>query len=685
MVGSVGPGALPRRARAWLLTSFAVAGASLALAFLSLPRGLDGPDLALVLGGAALATSAMFFLQIRPLTLPWARERIAIQPDEAVLVAALWFLPGGAPVAIATAATLLAQAASRKPPLKASFNASTVTFAACAAWLSFEGLLALGVPRLIAIAPAPFVFTAVSQGAVALMLTLVARRPARDVLGASLAKSIVIAGGSGALLGGLTIALLGVHWLGLAIVVGLALVFHRAMAAEYRHESELAARRALHRAMDRLAGTSDEDEIVGAVYEACCEAFPLREFQVHLAQPGRAPRTWTLPASAPSQEAIAHMRVPLVSARGERVGMMTLLVADRGRRRLKDDRELAAVFAGYLAAAMGQAEALRLHAEAKQRLADVFDAAPDPILVVGPRGELAQANLAALSAFGKRVPTIGEDGVASTADGRQFEFVASPVGLDGGSFGAILLGRDVTARRRTEELLRRNERLSAMGTLVAGVAHEINNPLMYIEGHLQIALSELRQAAPDQDALRDAIEISLKGARRIEFISRGLRAVARSAPARQEPVSVNRIVEEVANLLRGGLPANVALVVDLDPTDPFVHGDPHELHQVVVNLARNAVDAVAPDGGCVTLATGAPGGAAEIVVRDDGPGVPPDARARLFTPFYTTKADGTGLGLAITHSLVQAHRGELTLESEPGEGATFRVRIPRPLLAPRNP
>jgi len=421
-----------------------------------------------------------------------------------------------------------------------------------------------------------------------------------------------------------------------------------------------------------------------AVHEACREAFALRRFEVRIQHMGRAARTWVLPPDAPEQRAdVSYLRAPLVTATGARVGEMVLTVDARGRRRLKEDQELLAIYAGYLAAAAGQAEALRLLAEAKQQLVDVFDAAPDPIVVVDGHSKRVHSNHAALSAFGDVVPRIGEDATATTPDGRVFEFTAAQLALPGGTQGAILMARDVTERRRAEELLRRHERLSSLGTLVAGVAHEINNPLMYIEGHLELALAELDETEPDRAQLKEAIGIALNGARRIEFISKGLRAVARSAPARQEPVRLNQVVEEVANLLRAALPPNVALVVDVDPADPVVQGDPSELHQVVVNLARNAIEAVAPAGGHVALTTRDRDGVAEIEVSDDGPGVPPEARAKLFTPFYTTKAEGTGLGLAITHSLVQAHRGELVLESEPAQGATFRVRIPRPLMAPR--
>lgn len=255
--------------------------------------------------------------------------------------------------------------------------------------------------------------------------------------------------------------------------------------------------------------------------------------------------------------------------------------------------------------------------------------------------------------------------------------------------------RDITDRKRLEHeaeeqraRMGRNERLSALGTLVAGVAHEINNPLTYITGNVELALMDIAQAeealvgssktAPDLGETRRALTSSLQGAERIARITKALRAVARSpAAAEREPVKLNQVARNVEELVRVGVPASVDLEVETCDDDPEVMGAAAELHQVLLNLTRNAIDATQQKGGRVRIRCGVAGANAILEVADDGPGISQEAMTQLFTPFYTTKIEGTGLGLSIVHRIVGDHGGDISVRSAPGRGASFTVMLPR--------
>lgn len=238
-------------------------------------------------------------------------------------------------------------------------------------------------------------------------------------------------------------------------------------------------------------------------------------------------------------------------------------------------------------------------------------------------------------------------------------------------------------REKTRELLARRERLTALGTLVAGVAHEVNNPLTYLAGNMQLAHAKLRALTPlpqdraSVERIDRLLATSIEGADRIAKIVRALRAATRvSVEGGSELVRLNAIAANVHELMLTSVPPTLELRLDLAPEDPAVVGKGSELHQVLLNLATNAVQAMGARRGAVTIETRAIEGEAHLVVKDDGPGIPDDVRARLFTPFFTTKPDGTGLGLNIAHAIARDHGGDVEVESRVGGGALFRVRLP---------
>jgi signal transduction histidine kinase len=229
------------------------------------------------------------------------------------------------------------------------------------------------------------------------------------------------------------------------------------------------------------------------------------------------------------------------------------------------------------------------------------------------------------------------------------------------------------------EALKEQSRLAALGTMSAGLAHEIRNPLAGIKGAAQYL--QALDAEPEELEFLDVI---VSETDRLNAVVSSFLDYARHFNLNREPCSLNDLVDQVLSLIHAeGLPAGVELSTSMDPDLPELPVDGLKLRQVFLNLLRNALQAL-PDGGRVHVSsylgrmksTGLP--AVVVAVSDDGGGVPAQNLEKLFVPFYTTKVKGTGLGLPICQRIVRAHLGELNVESQPGAGATFYVRIPTP-------
>ena len=266
--------------------------------------------------------------------------------------------------------------------------------------------------------------------------------------------------------------------------------------------------------------------------------------------------------------------------------------------------------------------------------------------------------------------------------------------------------------KRAESQLVQAEKLSSLGRMVAGVAHEINNPLAFVInnvavlrrdlGHVIELLHLYRQADPilaDHDPallervdtaaaegdlayvlenLGSLVDRSGEGLKRIQRIILDLRNFARLDESERKEVDLNEGIRTTAFLIDGRAAAQrVELVLDFTPLRP-VTCYPAQINQVVLNLLNNALDAC-PDGGKVTVGTRLTPREVEIHVVDTGPGIEPSIRDKIFEPFFTTKpvGRGTGLGLSISYGIVQAHGGRIDLDSSPGRGAHFIVRLPQ--------
>lgn len=238
--------------------------------------------------------------------------------------------------------------------------------------------------------------------------------------------------------------------------------------------------------------------------------------------------------------------------------------------------------------------------------------------------------------------------------------------------------------RRDTELLRMSrqlalsEKLASLGTLIAGVSHEINNPVGVIRSKVGVLRYRIADGDPSEVVLAEIDAID-KHARRIGSITEGMLTFARERPFELAPVRVNTIAEEAADLVR--VPyrtAGIGLDLRLSPDDPSVSGSSNHLMQVLVNLLLNARDASSADAR-VTLSTEANQDEVRLTVADEGEGIAAENLPKIFDPFFTTKevGHGTGLGLALSHGIVDRHGGRIEVQSEVGRGATFAVVIPR--------
>jgi signal transduction histidine kinase len=232
--------------------------------------------------------------------------------------------------------------------------------------------------------------------------------------------------------------------------------------------------------------------------------------------------------------------------------------------------------------------------------------------------------------------------------------------------------RQAAERTRLQTEVRRAERLAALGQMLAGVAHELRNPLAGLLANVQLWQ---RGIGPDAESMADVVG----EAHRLEAIIGRLLQFSRAGAEDLEPGDLNAVVAEVARLSRPQADAQgVRVALDLAPGLPRVPLSVPSLVQVFRNFATNALQ-VMPEGGTLRFTTRAcPNGrAVEAAVEDTGPGLPPEVKAHLFEPFFTTKTEGTGLGLAIAREIVLAHRGELRAESKgKGPGAVFAVTLP---------
>lgn len=276
-------------------------------------------------------------------------------------------------------------------------------------------------------------------------------------------------------------------------------------------------------------------------------------------------------------------------------------------------------------------------------------------------------------------------------DGALFEEDAaiSPVrNRNGDIINFVAVKRDVTQEVALKKQLNQAMKMEAIGTLAGGIAHDFNNILSAILGYAEMA--ELR-LAQDDPVRQDMGQIIAAGQRATELVRQILTFSRQEENEQLKPVKVQHIIKEVLALLKASLPATIELRQDIDPDCGPVLADPARIHQILMNICTNARQAMGEKQGILAIRLSEIDGDSVIIpllhgqrrwldleISDNGPGMEPPVKDRIFDPFFTTKqkGKGTGLGLSVVHGIVKSHGGEITVDSEPGEGTTFHVYLP---------
>jgi len=261
----------------------------------------------------------------------------------------------------------------------------------------------------------------------------------------------------------------------------------------------------------------------------------------------------------------------------------------------------------------------------------------------------------------------------------------SPLLLANGEcIGIVLVLRDISNIRELEDAVRQSDRLSTLGTLAAGLAHEIKNPLGGIKGAAQLLEREL----PKGSELREYTSIMLKEAGRVNRIVEELLSLTTPRKLELSHVDIHQVIGDIVTLQkRAAVTKNIAFVQDFDLSIPPILADEALITQLFLNFIKNCVEAI-NDSGQIRIVTRVLSDYSMtkkgerfsrmvvIDIVDDGPGISKEILENLFTPFFTTKSKGTGLGLAICNKIVNDHRGFIRVDSEPGKGSIFTVMLP---------
>ncbi|MEP6745728.1 MAG: ATP-binding protein [Gemmatimonadota bacterium] len=392
----------------------------------------------------------------------------------------------------------------------------------------------------------------------------------------------------------------------------------------------------------------------------------------------------------------AHLLLVPLAAGQARYG--AFLLGGPAARWTEEDQALAEGFASVAAAVIAQ----QARAPAAAMWSRVADGLGIALAVVDRRGRVAEAN----RAFGQLVrsaptaitgwpwialvPPAWGDGIARVLGAGERErpevelkasgrtFIASAFTMPGASKGErVLMLDDQTERRRLQEQLFQSEKMSTIGQLIAGVAHELNNPLTSVVGFADF----LSEQANVPAGLREPLEVLRTEAERASTVVKNLLRFARRHEPERKRLPIKPVIEGVASLLRGQLMSqNVELTLEFEADLPELDLDPQRLTQVFLNLINNSAQAITATGrpGVISLKARKWHSGVAVDVRDSGPGMVEGVAAQAFEPFYTTKAEGqgTGLGLSIAQGIVREHGGHIALTTSPGEGATFTVELP---------
>jgi len=272
----------------------------------------------------------------------------------------------------------------------------------------------------------------------------------------------------------------------------------------------------------------------------------------------------------------------------------------------------------------------------------------------------------------------GLDLAGRRKDGSEFavEISLSPIDTDEG-LQSVALITDITQRLDVERAARQAERLAALGSLSAGIAHEINNPIGIITSRIELMLIDAAEHGLPPAMVED-LHVLHRNAMRVADIAQRFLSFARQTPVERTPVELNGVVAQTVELVERQMGAGLRILTTLDDSNPRILGQANALQQVLLNLLMNARDAM--DGrGAIRITTGLATdrpGRVWLKVSDTGAGIAPEALSRIFDPFYTTKPTGTGLGLSVSYGIIRDHNGTVEVESTLGTGTTFALTFP---------
>jgi len=421
-------------------------------------------------------------------------------------------------------------------------------------------------------------------------------------------------------------------------------------------------------------------------------------FPRHVGEEARR-RGAPLVAEAPG----AWLGAPLVAA-GRTMGAVSLS-RERPGTLGPADLTLVALVLAQAAIALENARLVELLSSAKREWEQTVDAISQAICIVDAHGTVRRANRVfaeliqtPVTAIPGRpwlglLPPAWSDPVARAiaeaaatsveirAGERILLLTTIPLAEPG---SAVLVFEDQTDRRRLQDQLIQSEKMSAIGQLIAGVAHDLNNPLASVVGFSDF----LAEAAEIPPSLQEPLQVIRQEAERAATIVKNLLSFARTQEGERARQPVTPLLESTLGLLRNQLMAHkVEATLEVEPGLPDVEVNANQIKQVFVNLINNAAQAIASDApsGRIWIAAKRVRDGLAVSVTDSGPGISDELAARVFEPFFTTKPEGqgTGLGLSICQGIVKEHGGRLTLETRAGAGATFTVELPLAAPAPR--
>jgi len=399
---------------------------------------------------------------------------------------------------------------------------------------------------------------------------------------------------------------------------------------------------------------------------------------------------------------------PLLS-RGIPLGILVFHQTTRKRRFSESDKQLALRLGYQAAIAIENARLFARVDRARQEWELTFNAISDAIFILDQEANILQANEPAARLTGKPLEEIigqryyqvlsgtdeppdscvlakalqsGKPARGETQDllpEGVFQISAYPIhNANGEVQGAVSILHDITVEQRLRQELLHAEKLSSLGQTIAGVAHELNNPLQAVVGYSEL----LRADHSLREETRRDVERIYDAGQRAASIVRNLLTFARKHKREKEPIDINPSIRSILNMQAHRLQAeHIALITDLEEGLPSCYADRHQLQQVWLNLILNAEQAMlgAHGGGLLTIRSFArDANTIHVEFVDDGPGIPNEIMGQIFDPFFTTKGvgEGTGLGLAVCFGIVRAHGGRIWAESRMGQGATFVVELP---------